>query len=357
MADSNGEPSLNLASARDLAEARLIISSLPSDHAIKPLAIPVLHAVETGSPKALLADIRPIVDVLYWPAEEKPQERRLAVWLLKNGMVAAKQIDLAVGVLSAVLADECGDSRLERRRKRPIEIPLTSLLLFCGFMGVLFASFVRAEESGGLIILIASGLFLGIEGAVAGINRGAPETYPLRARAAEALSCFHVLGSAEALSHGCLDRSDGIRFVCADALRSLIPGLRDCRGSEELVPSLCRVVSHENYGLALEAISVLADIGDSRAVADLSHAERVGSTAEIRDAAHAALARVYERMRKRERENRLLRPAAGPDSFEDGLLRPAQAGPASEGDRLLRPAGCAEGELDRPGDPEGSRPN
>ncbi len=157
-----------------------------------------------------------------------------------------------------------------------------------------------------------------------------------RISAATALGAIRHPNSLVALTEAAYALSPSLREVASRSLRGILTRLRMEDYAElrsEVVPSLCRLLSHPDVTLVLNTLAALEKVGDARAIHPVRRMVDRGASPAIRMEAARILPALLERRRQLEDPFVLLRPA------EPVSAPPAPPhAPAQEHTPLLPPA-------------------
>lgn len=176
-----------------------------------------------------------------------------------------------------------------------------------------------------------------------------------RQKAASELAKINDPRAVSVLAVACRDGDPDTRTVAARGLKNILPRLQ-ARDAAHITPegmeALIALLRMADASLGVAILKALEQVGDARAIPTVERlaespkrrrAWAVYLDAEtpqerLREAAAACLPYLRTRAEQERLRNTLLRPAQGPDSPADILLRPASAAPSTPEEQLLRPS-------------------
>jgi HEAT repeat protein len=296
-----------------------LTNRLPLDSAVRKVAT---DCVEGRSPRT----IQPLVAALTNPSRKRQREREVAVRLLGSIDLTERDRYAAASVLAGVLENNPREA-LVPRWVRAVGWAVLATVVRNYFANRAILSIWLPS-----MLLASSASLWWDQFRYVRANR-------VRRAAAEALGHLRAPEAVGALLTALYDRDVKVRQAAANALREVLPTITaEHFGHLEstAIVNLAKATSHEDTGLALEAVKALAHVGTSIAIPQVERVVSSGSTEEMRAAAAQTLTTLRERQRQEDMRSTLLRPETGPKDPAVSLLRPARDTAPTEPQPLLQ---------------------
>ena len=268
------------------------------------------------------------------------RDRRVAAWALGRANLGAEQAGRAASALAYIIKRPAPD--LEKRWLRPMPLTLaiatpTALALILALQGVK-EHFIPLWLAMSLVLTLLMSIIL----VPAHLTLDDRRISDSRSVAIAALSRLHNPFSVTVFVEAALDQDKQVQTSASKALQETLPLLTEEQygnHDRDLVPLLCRLLRPASEKWHLLVVTALAMVGDGRAIEPLERLERHCST-EVRMAISETLPVLYERRKREQDSQRLLRASQPSDGGV--LLRPLEGQSEIETAALLRAADPTE---------------